>query len=102
MIGSVLQRLFRRPGKEPRTPMVPCPGCGGRGRFEWRRDDALPHQWSWDAPCGMCGGGGQIPGSWCRDRPTARRDASASAAIIEMLGGAPLLRTDVALPQRPA
>jgi hypothetical protein len=96
MIGSVLQRLFHRPEKEPGTPMVLCPGCGGRGRFEWHQDHALPHQWSWDAPCGMCAGGGRIPGSWFRDRPTAHGGRLRSATILETLGRAPLLRRDVA------
>jgi DnaJ-class molecular chaperone len=46
--------------------MVPCPGCGGRGRFEWGRNDKVPRQWSPDAPCGMCGGRGQVPASWVK------------------------------------
>ena len=66
MAGSFLRRLFRRHTPERNEPMVPCPGCGGRGRFEWSRDDKLPHEWSWDAPCGMCDGRGLIPRSWVR------------------------------------
>ena len=72
MAGSLLKRLFLRHETAGSVPTVPCPGCGGRGRFEWRRDDMLPRQWSWDAPCGMCEGRGLIPSSWPRDEPTAR------------------------------
>jgi DnaJ-class molecular chaperone len=72
MAGSLLKRLFLRHETTGVAPTVPCPGCGGRGRFEWSRDDKLPRQWSWDAPCGMCEGRGLIPSSWPRDEPTAR------------------------------
>ena len=72
MGSTFLKRIFLRHEKEKGTPTVPCPGCGGRGRFEWRRDDELPRQWSWDAPCGMCDGRGRIPPSWFRDQPTTR------------------------------
>ena len=72
MAGSFLTRSVRKHATEGGAPTVPCPGCGGRGRFEWRQDDALPHQWSWDAPCGMCDGRGRIPCSWLRDKPTTR------------------------------
>jgi DnaJ-class molecular chaperone len=69
MASSVLTRSVRRHEKEGSGPTLTCSGCGGRGRFEWRRDDALPRQWSWDAPCGMCNGRGLIPASWLRDQP---------------------------------
>jgi len=72
MAGSFLKRIFLRPEKERGGPTVLCPGCGGRGRFEWSRDDKLPRQWSWDAPCAMCDGRGRIPSSWLRDKPTPR------------------------------
>jgi hypothetical protein len=72
MAGSFLGRLFRRHEMKAGEPTVPCPGCGGQGRFVWRRDEELPRQWSWDAPCGMCEGRGLIPGSWLRDTPTTR------------------------------
>jgi len=47
MASSVLTRSVRRHEKEGGGPTLTCSGCGGRGRFEWRRDDALPRQWSW-------------------------------------------------------
>lgn len=72
MVGSVLTRRVRTHATAGSAPTVPCPGCGGRGRFEWSRDDELPRQWSWDAPCGMCEGRGVIPVSWLRDKPTTR------------------------------
>jgi DnaJ-class molecular chaperone len=72
MAGSFLKRIFLRHEGEAGNPTVPCPGCGGRGRFEWSRDETLPRQWSRDAPCGMCGGRGVVPDSWLRDTPTAR------------------------------
>jgi len=72
MVGSVLRRRVRTHATAGGAPTVPCPGCGGRGRFEWSRDDELPRQWSWDAPCGMCEGRGVIPRSWLRDTPTTR------------------------------
>ena len=69
MAGSLLKRLFLRHETETAEPTVPCLGCGGRGRFEWRPDEELPRQWSWDAPCGMCEGRGSFPGSWLRGKP---------------------------------
>jgi DnaJ-class molecular chaperone len=72
MAGSCLKRFFLRHETEAGKPTVPCPGCGGRGRFEWSRDIKIPRQWSWDAPCGMCDGRGRIPRSWLRDKPTTR------------------------------
>jgi len=51
---------------------IPCPGCGGRGRFEWGRNDKVPRQWSPDAPCGMCGGQGHVPASWVKPKKPAR------------------------------
>jgi hypothetical protein len=72
MAGSFLKRVFRRHEQAGGPPTVPCPGCGGRGRFEWRRDDELPRQWSWDAPCRMCDGRGRIPAAWLRGTPTTR------------------------------
>jgi DnaJ-class molecular chaperone len=73
MASSVLTRSVRRKDKEGGEPTLPCPGCGGRGRFEWCRDDELPRQWSWDAPCGMCDGRGRIPAAWLRDQSTPLR-----------------------------
>jgi DnaJ-class molecular chaperone len=72
MAGSCLKRIFVKHEKEGGKPMASCPGCGGRGRFEWSRDDELPRQWSWDAPCRMCEGRGLIPGSWLQHKPTTR------------------------------
>ena len=72
MAGSFLKRVFLRHEKAGGPPTVPCPGCGGRGRFEWRRDDELPRQWSWDAPCRMCDGRGLIPAAWLRGTSTTR------------------------------
>jgi hypothetical protein len=46
MAGRFLKRFFPRHKQERGEPTVPCPGCGGRGRFEWSRDDAVPRQWS--------------------------------------------------------
>ena len=62
MAGSFLGRLFLRHQTEAGEPTVPCPGCGGRGRFEWRQDHELPRQGSWDASCGMRDGRGLILG----------------------------------------
>ncbi len=39
MVGSVLTRRVRTHATAGSAPTVPCPGCGGRGRFEWSRDD---------------------------------------------------------------
>lgn len=72
MAESVLMRSFPRHKKEEGEPTVPCPGCGGRGRFEWRTDDQVPRQWSWAAPCAMCDGRGRIPAAWLRGKPTTR------------------------------
>ncbi|MFB3818551.1 MAG: primase-helicase zinc-binding domain-containing protein [Candidatus Methylomirabilales bacterium] len=52
---------------------VPCPGCGGRGRFEWPQSDKVPRQWSPDAACGMCGGKGQVPASWLKGKKAVRQ-----------------------------
>jgi len=73
MADSVLTRLFRRHETAAGPPTVPCPGCGGEGGSRGAKDDALPRQWSWDAPCGMCDGRGRIPATWLRDQPTPRR-----------------------------
>jgi len=43
---------------------VPCPGCGGRGRFEWPANPKVPKRWAGNAPCGMCQGTGKVPSSW--------------------------------------
>lgn len=52
---------------EPRAT-VPCPGCGGRGRFEWGKNDKVPRRWSGEAVCGMCAGRGVVPASWGKKR----------------------------------
>lgn len=43
---------------------VPCPGCGGRGRFEWPANPKVPKRWAPTAACGMCQGTGKVPASW--------------------------------------
>jgi DnaJ-class molecular chaperone len=58
--------------RKPAEAMVPCPGCGGRGRFEWARNEKVPRQWSPNAACGMCGGKGQVPASWLKRTKVAR------------------------------
>ncbi len=70
MADSHLTRSSHRPATDAGEPTVPCPGCGGRGRFEWRRDAQVPRQWSWAAPCKMCDGRGRIPATWLRGTPT--------------------------------
>ncbi len=51
--------------------VVACPGCGGRGRFEWGQNQKVPRQWAPNAACGMCGGTGQVPAQWVKVRKTA-------------------------------
>ncbi|MBI4734900.1 MAG: hypothetical protein HY766_02375 [candidate division NC10 bacterium] len=51
---------------------VPCPGCGGRGYFEWPANPKVPKQWAPTAPCGMCQGTGKIPSSWLGGGKPAR------------------------------
>lgn len=96
MVRSFLKRIFLRREKEEGEPTVPCPGCGGRGRFEWRRDEAL-RQWSWDAPCGMCDGRGRIPGSWLSGRAVG---AAASSPAIVLRAPATLLGAPGLTPAR--
>lgn len=47
-----------------RENKVPCPGCGGRGWFEWPANPKVPKRWAGSAPCGMCQGTGKIPSPW--------------------------------------
>jgi len=72
MAGNGQTRSARGHEKEAGESMVLCPGCGGRGRFEWRPDDQVPRQWSWGAPCGMCDSRGLIPRAWLTDTLAAR------------------------------
>lgn len=48
---------------------APCPGCGGRGKFEWPANPKVPRGWSTDAPCRMCRGTGKVPAAWIRKSP---------------------------------
>jgi hypothetical protein len=49
---------------------VPCPGCGGRGFFEWPANPKVPKRWAPTAACGMCQGTGKVPSSWLRSGKT--------------------------------
>ncbi|MFA5026571.1 MAG: hypothetical protein WC713_01750 [Candidatus Methylomirabilota bacterium] len=46
--------------------MAPCPGCGGRGKFEWPENPKVPKSWGADAPCRMCRGTGKVPALWLK------------------------------------
>lgn len=65
---AIARALFgpRGSGPNPETSagarLVECPGCGGRGRFEWAPKPGLSY--ATDAPCAQCGGTGRIPASW--------------------------------------
>ena len=48
----------------PQDGKVPCPGCGGRGYFEWAPTPKVPKSWSPRAVCGMCRGSGKVPSAW--------------------------------------
>ncbi len=50
-------------GPVPESKVV-CPGCGGRGRFEWPANPKVPKRWAPTAPCAMCQGTGKVPSSW--------------------------------------
>ncbi len=53
-------------------PMIPCPGCGGRGHFAWGANPKVPKRWTTSAPCGMCQGSGTIPTSWLHGKKSTR------------------------------
>jgi DnaJ-class molecular chaperone len=52
--------------KSPADDGVPCPGCGGRGRFDWPANPKVPRGWGNAAPCRMCRGTGKIPAQWLK------------------------------------
>ncbi len=46
--------------------LLPCPGCGGRGKFEWPVNPKVPKGWGNTAPCQMCRGTGKVPAGWLK------------------------------------
>jgi DnaJ-class molecular chaperone len=47
-----------------RDNLVPCPGCGGRGKFEWASSPKVPKTWTLGAVCAVCQGSGKVPATW--------------------------------------
>ncbi len=52
--------------KSASEELAPCPGCGGRGKFEWAANPKVPKSWGNTAPCRMCRGAGKVPAVWLK------------------------------------
>jgi DnaJ-class molecular chaperone len=50
--------------RQPEQNKASCPGCGGRGWFEWPPNSKVPKRWAPTAACAMCQGTGKIPSHW--------------------------------------
>ncbi len=55
-----------------RENLVPCPGCGGRGKFEWAGNPKVPKTWTPAATCAMCLGTGKVPAAWAASSRASR------------------------------